>query len=316
MQSNLQILTMKTTLRRPFLRAMTACLVMLSMSAQAQVPNPPTAIDASLVGANSFTANWQPVAGATSYRLDVSTSPTFGDPVLASDLIISEYVEGSTGYKAIEIYNGTGADVTLTGNYTLRREIDGTGTFAQAALTGVLANNSTRVIAYGVGIAADLQAVADQTSLATAGVYNFDGNDAIILRKNGVEIDIVGVMGQTTAWGADVTLRRKFTVTGPTTNYSAGDWDAYPMNDITDTGSHSMMNFIPSFVPGYEDLTVNGIVQSVSGLSPNTIYYYRVRAVNADGTSVNSNVIQVQTAPDAPVATAATSVGATSFTAN
>lgn len=287
---------MTTTLRKPLLRAMTACMVLLSMSSQAQVPDAPTPLEGSAIGAHSFTANWEPVPGATSYRLDVSTSPTFGDPVVASDLIISEYVEGSTGYKAIEIYNGTGADVTLAGTYTIRREIDGTGTYAQASLTGVLANNSTRVIAYGVGIAADLEAVADQTSLSTTGVYNFDGNDAILLRKNGVIIDVVGVLSQPTAWGADVTLRRKSSVTAPTTSYSANDWDSYPMNDISGLGSHTMVTFIPSFVPGYEDLTVNGTSQLVSGLAENTDYYYRARAVNDDGTSVNSTpTIHVRT---------------------
>ncbi len=36
-----------------------------------------------------------------------------------SDLIISEYVEGSSYNKAIELYNGTGASVNLS-NYTIK----------------------------------------------------------------------------------------------------------------------------------------------------------------------------------------------------
>src|SRR5205085_9906297 len=60
----------------------------------------------------SFTANWNAVTGATSYRLDVSTSPTFSTSN-ATDLFISEYVEGSSNNKYIEIYNGTGASANL-----------------------------------------------------------------------------------------------------------------------------------------------------------------------------------------------------------
>ena len=38
-------------------------------------------------------------------------SPVFAAP---SDLFISEYIEGSSVNKALEIFNGTGADVDLT----------------------------------------------------------------------------------------------------------------------------------------------------------------------------------------------------------
>lgn len=52
-----------------------------------------------------------------------------------------------------------------------------------------------------------------------------------------------------------------------------------------------------SFVEGYEDLTVAGTFQEISGLKSNTTYYYRVRAVhdNADGPGDNSNIISVTT---------------------
>lgn len=289
---------MKTTLRQPFLWAMTACLVMLSLGTQAQVPSPPTAIAASSVGATSFTANWNAVPGAIGYALDVSTSPTFGTPAVPTDLIISEYVEGSAGYKAIEIYNGTGADVNIAA-YTLRRGISGPlSTIAPAGT--ILPNNSTWVIAYLPGIAPDLQAVANQTT--NFGMMNLDGNAPVYLRKTipnsgGVIelVDVVGVTGLPSPWGVDVTLRRKFSVTGPTLDYSANEWEAYPTDDITGLGSHAMSSVAPSYVPGYEDLAVNGTSQLVSGLSPETVYYYRVRAVGPDGISVNSNVIQVTT---------------------
>lgn len=55
----------------------------------------------------------------------------------------------------------------------------------------------------------------------------------------------------------------------------------------------------------------------IDGLSSNSEYFYRVRAtVNGGNPSGNSNVIGVNTLPNAPVATIATNITSSSFTAN
>jgi phosphodiesterase/alkaline phosphatase D-like protein len=75
-----------------------------------------------------------------------------------------------------------------------------------------------------------------------------------------------------------------------------------------------------SYVPGYQNLSVGNVTSfSVTGLSQNTTYYYRVRAYNGCATSRNSNVKNVKTLPCTPAAPKgqnATNVTATSFTAN
>jgi hypothetical protein len=51
-----------------------------------------------------------------------------------------------------------------------------------------------------------------------------------------------------------------------------------------------------NYVLGYHDRDVGNMTsQNVTGLTARTTYYYRVRAYNANGTSPDSNVVQVKT---------------------
>ena len=53
-----------------------------------------------------------------------------------------------------------------------------------------------------------------------------------------------------------------------------------------------------TYVPGYQNLNVGNVTtRNVTGLTPNTNYYYRLRAYSGNGTSPNSNVIKLKTKP-------------------
>ncbi|GIV78817.1 MAG: hypothetical protein KatS3mg050_3211 [Litorilinea sp.] len=166
----------------------------------------------------------------------------------ASDLFISEYIEGSSNNKAIEIYNGTGVPVDLAaGNYSIQMYFNGsTSPGLTIALTGVVADGDVYVLAHSSADPAIL-AQADQTN----GSGWFNGDDAVVLVKNGVVIDAIGQIGfdPGSQWGTgdtstqDNTLRRNPTVcAGDTNPYDPFDpsleWTGYPQNTFDGLGSH------------------------------------------------------------------------------
>jgi predicted extracellular nuclease len=60
-----------------------------------------------------------------------------------AELFISEYVEGSSSNKAVELFNGTGGPVTLTGSYSVQLFANGSPTAtATIPLTGAIAGSS------------------------------------------------------------------------------------------------------------------------------------------------------------------------------
>ncbi len=154
----------------------------------------------------------------------------------ATELFISEYVEGASYNKAIEIYNGTGAAIDLSA-YVLKKQTNGVGDYInETALTGTLASGSTYVVAHPQASAAIL-AIANITSTAAP---NFNGNDAVALFKNGTKIDEVGVFNSVDMWGDNKTLRRKSTVRSPKATYDPYEWDTMAQDDISDLGKHTM----------------------------------------------------------------------------
>lgn len=103
-------------------------------------------------------------------------------------------------------------------------------------------------------------------------------------------------------------------ITGFTANWSPVSGAAGYRLDISTSNNFS------SFVIGYQDLDVGDVLaHSAMGLNEAGMYYYRVRAYNAVGTSGNSatiSVTTVMTVPPPPTATGPTVPTSTGFTAN
>jgi len=98
-------------------------------------------------------------------------------------------------------------------------------------------------------------------------------------------------------------LVRKATVSGGVTTNPTGlgfatltsEWDNYATDDVSHLGAHAFNALVLNYVSGYNDRTVAGTSEAVTGLAPTTTYYYVVRAVGPSCTSAKSNEISVTT---------------------
>ncbi len=181
-----------------------------------------------------------------SYALTMAMALGFSFSLAAQDcseLFISEYIEGSSNNKCIEIYNPTGSTIDLSG-YDLAFFFNG-GTNPSnfpIPLVGSLAAGDVYVVCDD-GAAAAFLAVADLTPTRSF----FNGDDAVALRKDGVNIDVIGVIGDDpgSQWGsgltstANNTIRRKVntTVGNPAGSADiAAAWDGFASNAADDLG--------------------------------------------------------------------------------
>lgn len=159
-----------------------------------------------------------------------------------ADLFISEYVEGSSNNKYIEIYNPTNETIDLS-SYSLDLNTnggeswskDGVGFSSYSELSGTIGAKSTIVYKHA-------EAAIFEGEATTCGAANFNGNDPVGLFKNGTLIDIVGTFyyGGKPDFAKDVTLRRKSTVTVPSSTYDASQWETLSKDDVSGLGSHTM----------------------------------------------------------------------------
>lgn len=263
-------------------------------------PNAPVATAASNIDDDTFTANWNSVSGATGYKLDVYKLEAGGN---ASDLFISEYIEGSSNNKAIEIYNGTGQSVNLNGYFLKQHNGGNASTSNVVDLTGYSINHNDVFVVANTSSNSTILGLADLTS----NNLNHNGNDAVGLYYGDTLVDIFGLIGTSSDYAKDVTLVRKADASVPKTTYSSDDWDSYTTDYTDNLGSHNFSGGLTkTYVIGYENLSVSGTSQSVTGLTQNTTYYYVVRALNDYGTSNDSNEIEVTTTTSSPVITLST----------
>ncbi len=168
-----------------------------------------------------------------------------------ADLYFSEYVEGSSNNKYLEIYNGGSADADLS-KYGIKLYVNGQTTESSSATLSVLTGLATLpaggvIVLKNSGAALTLPTGVNAIS---SGVCGFNGNDALTLEKDGNVIDVFGLVGNdpSTGWVVstiadgtkDHTVRRKSTITAGNTDWntsSSNEWDVLSIDDVSNLGA-------------------------------------------------------------------------------
>ena len=172
----------------------------------------------------------------------------------ATDLFISEYIEGGSYNKLVEIYNATNSAIDLS-EYTLELYVCGSSCATTAStvlsLSGTLQPGQTLAV-YNAGATADFKLKAN-INVESNPLANFNGDDTIVLKHNGDIIDSIGQIGTDPGdfWGdvsvstKDMTLVRKPYIksgdTNPNDAYDpSAEWIAYAKDTYTNVGTHTV----------------------------------------------------------------------------
>jgi len=201
-----------------------------------------------------------------------------------SDLFFSEYVDGSSLNKALEIYNPTPNIIDLS-NYSIERYANGSNVatdemslngFLLPGQTWVITNSDTVTTNQFGYVSIELYNLADQTAPPFPSPLYFNGNDALSLSKNGVIIDVFGKIGEDPGiawtndasagftdanggqfWTQNSTLIRKSNIqygisTNPLSFNPSNQWHVLPSNTFSNLGSHQcdcFEDFSKTYIP-------------------------------------------------------------------
>ena len=208
--------------------------------------------------------------------VSVNITTTDGSSNGINELFFSEYVEGGGYNKAIEIVNLTSSAVDLTG-YSIKKQSNGAGDWIDelSLNSGSVKSITTGDVFVVINSLADSQELNNQADLVhpNSSPINWNGNDAVGLFKNGVLIDIVGVLGETAKNFADMTLRRVANVTEPNSTYTRSEWDEFPKDNVEDIGSHTS-------TLSANDAIFNTFKMYPNPTNGNTLYFKTTKDIN------------------------------------
>ena len=209
------------------------------------------------IGSNSFIASWVEYTGAGNYLLDVSTSETFDTFVLQEEII-----DGS-----LTSYEVTGLDPETTYYYRVKAN----SVFAKIATNANVNTFTANWEAYAGAVSYLLDVSTSETF------------DTFVLQNQVVDgsltsYEVTGIQSDTTYYyrvRANSLFAKVATDIG--VNEFTANWQAYPgavsyLLDVSESSDFS------TFVLQDQQVDAPSTSYVVTGLDPETTYYYRVRA--------------------------------------
>ncbi|MDD5360919.1 MAG: T9SS type A sorting domain-containing protein [Ignavibacteria bacterium] len=288
--------------------------IILAVSGQinSSAPGTPTATAGTNYNNTSFTANWNAVDNTTSYKLDVSTDANF-------TTFVTGYNNLDVGYVTSKSVTGLSAGIAYF--YRVRAANSNGQSFSSniisvGGLSAPVATDATNktsssfsanwgsvggTTSYKIDVATDFYFQAcvtgysnlDVGNVTTYSVTGLTSGVTYYYRVRATNASNTSMSSNIVSTGLPVppviTYASNILSTSFTANWASVTATTYKI-DVSTSSTFA------SFVGSYNNFDVGNVINyTVTGLSASTTYYYRVRSVNAAGSSVNSNVVTVLT---------------------
>ena len=215
-------------------------------------------------------------SGNSSLLSQDECATTLDQSTTTNELFISEYIEGSSNNKAIEIANFSGETINLN-SYSLARNINsGTSWGEMLQLEGQITNGDVHVVSRGN---ADEEILNNSDQLSSADAISFNGDDPVGLFKNNNLIDIFGYFNGENNY-SNSTYVRSESIVNPNINFDIEEWIFYPNNTFEFIGFHNQNLSLEENI--FTDIKIYPIpiTNNLLYIKSNLNYFYEIFNIN------------------------------------